>query len=144
MNKSIYIVMSNLGNRLQVEGAFSTYDYANKFCELENSRIEDFRKQDEGFMIRTFKIDEMKVPDNQCYKKHWDYAIVIDKDVQDYGKIKFAGSGVEQVHVSKSQDVEIYNNEFIYCRSYVSKTEAENIAKEQWQIYEQKCILNKK
>ena len=38
-------------------------------------------------------------------------------------------------------DVEIYNDEVIYCRSYISKHEAEEIAKETWQMYEQKQVV---
>lgn len=143
MNKKVYVVVSNVANRVNVEGVFSNYEYAEKFSELENSKIEEFRKQDEGFNIKTFKIDSRKVPDNQCYKKYWDYSVIINENIQEYGTIKFAGTDRELVHINKSQDVEIFDGEFIYCRSYVSKQEAENICKEQWQIYEQKQVLNK-
>lgn len=142
MSKNVYIVISNLSNRVKIEGVFSCYDYAERFCDLENSKIEEFRKQDEGFEIKSLKIDARKVPDNQCYKKYWDYIVNINKDVQDYGKISYVGDGKELVHVNKLQDVEIYNGEYIYCRSYISKSECENIAKEHWQTYEQKQIIN--
>ena len=143
MSKNIYIVISNLSNRVKIEGVFSCYDYAERFCDLENSKIEEFRKQDEGFEIKSLKIDARKVPDNQCYKKYWDYIVNINKDVQDYGKISYVGDGKELVHVNKLQDVEIYNGEYIYCRSYISKSECENIAKEHWQTYEQKQIIKR-
>lgn len=143
MSKNVYIVISNLSNRVKIEGVFSCYDYAERFCDLENSKIEEFRKQDEGFEIKSLKIDARKVPDNQCYKKYWDYIVNINKDVQDYGKISYVGDGKELVHVNKLQDVEIYNGEYIYCRSYISKSECENIAKEHWQTYEQKQIIKR-
>ena len=143
MSKKVYIVISNLSNRVKIEGVFSCYDYAERFCDLENSKIEEFRKQDEGFEIKSLKIDVRKVPDNQCYKKYWDYIVNINKDVQDYGKISYVGDGKELVHVNKLQDVEIYNGEYIYCRSYISKSECENIAKEHWQTYEQKQIIKR-
>ena len=143
MSRNIYVVISNLSNKTKVEGIFSYYEYADKFCDLENSKIEDFRKQDERFEVKSFKIDSRRVPDNQCYKKYWDYTVNINKDVQEYGKISFVGSDKELVHISKSQDVEQYNDEFIYCRSYVSKQEAECIAKEQWQMYEQKQMYQR-
>lgn len=141
MSKNVYVVLSNLSNRIKVEGVFSCYDYAERFCDLENSKIEEFRKQDERFEIKSLRIDARKVPDNQCYKKYWDYAININKDVQDYGKISYVGDGKELVHINKLQDVEIYNGEYIYCRSYISKSECEIIAKEHWQSYEQKQII---
>lgn len=141
MNKNIYVVISNISNKTKVEGVFSCYNFAEKFCDLENSKLEEFRKQDEGFDIRAFKIDARKVPDNQCYKKYWDYAVNINKDVQDFGKITYAGDGKELVHINKLQDVEIYNGEYIYCRSYISKQECEQIAKEHWQSFEQKQII---
>lgn len=144
MNKNVYVVVSNTNNKFKTEGVFSTYENAERFCEVENSMIEEFRKQDEGFYIKPHKIDARKIPDNQCYKSYWDYSVIINQDIQEYGKIKFCGSNKELVHINKLQDVEIYNGEIIYCRSYISKQEAENIAKEQWQIYEQKQALSKK
>lgn len=141
--KNVYVVMSNLCGKTNVEAIFSCYEYAEKFCELENSRIEEFRKQDESFYIKNYKVDCKKVPDNQCYKKYWDYIININKDVQEFGSIRYVGDGKELVHINKLQDVEIYNGEFIYIRSYVSKSESEIIAKEQWQSYEQKMLINK-
>ncbi len=147
MSKNIYVVVSNMFNKVKIEAVFSCYEYAEKFCDLENSKIEEFRKADEGFTIRQFRIDSRKVPDNQCYKKYWDYIVNINKDVQDYGTITYAEGSKEDckelVHVNKLQDVEVYNGEFIYCRSYISKAEAEAIAKEQWQIYEQKQALKR-
>lgn len=140
MSKDVFVAYSNIGNKFKVEGVFSCVEYADKYCELENSKIEDFRKQDEYFEYRPFKIDSKRVPDNQCYKKYWDYSVIINKDIQEYGKMVYAGDGKELVHISKLQDVEIYNNEFIYCRSYISKKEAETICKEQWQIFEQKQL----
>ena len=89
MSKNVYIAISNLSNRVKIEGVFSCYDYAERFCDLENSKIEEFRKQDEGFEIKSLKIDARKVPDKQCYKKYWDYIININKDVQDYGRISW-------------------------------------------------------
>ena len=41
----------------------------------------------------------------------------------------------------KGKAVEIYKNEYVYCRSYISKKEAENIAKDQWSILEQKLYV---
>lgn len=148
MSKVVYVVISNLYKKVKVETVFSCYEYASKFCDLENSKIEDFRKEDEGFTIQQVKVDSRKVPDNQCYKKYWDYIVNINKDVQNYGTITYADgnskeSCKELVHVNKLQDVEIYEGEFIYCRSYVSKAEAEAIAKEQWQIFEQKQALKR-
>lgn len=141
MTKSICVVYSNTCNKFKVEAVFSNYEDADRFCELENSMIEDFKREDEGFYIKCLKLDCRKVPDNQTYKNFWDYGVIIDKDIQDYGKIKECGCGKELVHIKKLQDVEIYNDEIIYCRSYVSKKEAENIAKEQWQMYEQKQLM---
>lgn len=138
MNKNIYVVTSNTNNKFKVEAVFSNYEFAEKFCDLENSMLDDFRRQDEGFYIKNFKLDSRKVPENQCYKSFWDFKIIINKDVQEYGKILYVGTSKELVHVNKTQDVEIYNDEVIYCRSYISKREAEDIAKETWQMYEQK------
>ena len=141
MNKNVYVVVSNLSNEFKVEGVFSCCSYAEKFCDVENSKIEDFRKPDEGFEYKVYRTDQRCVPDNQTYKKYWDYCININKDVQGYGKISYAGDNKEMVHINKLQNVEIYEGDYIYCRSYVSKTEAENLAKEQWQVYEQRSIL---
>lgn len=143
MNKNIYVVLSNIANRYNIEAVFSTHELAERFCELENSRLEEFRKADEGFFVKTYKVDARKVEEDQCYKKYWDFYVIIDKDVQEYGNIIEAGDGKELVHINKSQDVETYDNEYIYCRSYVSKNEARRICEEQWQIFEQKQILNK-
>lgn len=141
MNKNIYVAMSNISNNVVVEGVFSCCCYAEEFCNTENINLEDFRKADEGFYYKSFKLDERRIPDNQTYKTYWDYCVNINKDIQEYGKIYFAGSDKEMVHINKLQDVEIYNGEYIYCRSYVSKKEAEDIAQEQWQMYEQKLLL---
>lgn len=143
MSKNVYIVTSNIANHTKIEAVFSCYEYADKFRILENSKLEDFRKQDEGYSISAFKIDGRKVPDDQSYKKYWDFMVNIDKDVQDYGKITYMGDGKELVHVNKLQDVEIYNGEYIYCRSYVSKQECEQIAQEQWQTFEQKELYKR-
>lgn len=142
-NKNVYIVTSYIANRFNVEAAFSTYEYAERFCEVENSKIEDYRKQDEGYFVKPHKVDIRKVPENQCYKKYWDFAVIIDKDVQEYGKINYAGTDKELVHINKLQDVEIYEDEVIYCRSYISKVEAQKICEEQWQMWEQKLALKK-
>ena len=141
MCKKVYVVMSRFASHSKIEGVFSCYEYAEKLRELENSKLEEFRKQDESFTIESYKIDCLKVPEDQCYKKYWDYAICIDKDNKDYGIMKYCGAGKELVHINKEQDVEIYKNEYIYCRSYISKKEAENIAKDQWSILEQKLYV---
>lgn len=143
MNKNVYVVTSNTCNKFKVEGVFSTYEYAEQFCDLECSKLDDFKKQDEGYYIKNFKLDARKVPENQCYKTFWDYKIIINKDVQEYGKITYVGTSKEMVHINKTQDVEIYNGEVIYCRSYISKSEAEEIAKETWQMYEQKQLIKR-
>lgn len=141
MNKTVYVVTSNINNKLKIEGVFSTYEYADKFCDVENSNIEEFRREDEKLVVKAYKLDIRRVPDGQCYKKYWDYAVYIDKDTHKYGQVSFVQEGKELVHTTKEQDVEIYKNEYIYCRSYVSKQEAENIANEQWQMFEQKSFI---
>lgn len=141
MDKTVYVVISNLNNRKQIHGVFSRKEYADKFCDVENSTLEDFRLDDERFIVKPMVLDINKIPENQCYKKYWDYAICIDKDNKDYGIMKYCGTGKELVHINKEQDVEIYKNEYIYCRSYISKKEAENIAKDQWSILEQKLYV---
>lgn len=138
MCKKVYVVMSHFAGHSKIEGVFSCYEYAEKFRELENSKLEEFRKQDESFTIESYKIDCLKVPEDQCYKKYWDYVIKTNKDIQDYGTITYVGSDKELVHVNKLQDVEVYDGEYIYCRSYISKQECEQIAHEQWQMFEQK------
>ena len=121
MCKKVYVVMSHFASHSKIEGVFSCYEYAEKFRELENSKLEEFRKQDESFTIESYKIDCLKVPEDQCYKKYWDYIIKTNKDIQDYGTIIYMGSDKELVHVNKLQDVEVYDGEYIYCGSYISK-----------------------
>lgn len=144
MNKNVYVVTSNTYNKFKVEGVFSTYENAEQFCDVEGSKMDDFKRQDEGYFIKNCKIDSRKIPENQCYKSFWDYKIIINKDVQEYGKILYVGTSKELVHINKTQDVEIYDDEVIYCRSYISKHEAEEIAKETWQMYEQKQVVKEK
>ena len=95
MCKKVYVVMSHFASHSKIEGVFSCYEYAEKFRELENSKLEEFRKQDESFTIESYKIDCLKVPEDQCYKKYWDYIIKTNKDIQDYGTIIYMGSDKE-------------------------------------------------
>lgn len=141
MDKTIYVVISNLNNCKQIHGVFSRKEYADKFCDVENSTLEDFRLDDEKFIVKSMVLDVNRIPENQCYKKYWDYAICINRDNKDYGTMKYCGTGKELVYINKEQDVEIYKNEYVYCRSYISKKEAENIAKDQWSILEQKLYV---
>lgn len=68
MSNKVYIVTSNLSNHVKIEGVFSCYEYVEKFKELENSKLEEFRKQDEGYTIESYKVDCMKVPDARVIK----------------------------------------------------------------------------
>ena len=80
MDKTVYIVISNLNNHKQIHGVFSRKEYADKFCDVENSTLEDFRLDDERFIVKPMVLDINKIPENQCYKKYWDYIVNINKD----------------------------------------------------------------
>lgn len=143
MSRTVYVAVSSLNNKVQIEGVFSTFEGADHYCDVKNSTIEEFRKDDDKYTVSPQIVDEKVIPDDQCCKKYWDYSVFINKDSQTYGKIVYSGDGIQMVHVNKLQDVEIYDNEYIYCRSYVSKKEAENIVHEQWQLFEQKQVVTK-
>ena len=134
-NIKVYLVLKNN----EFITAFSSEAKARHYCNVNNAMVPSFAKQDDELYIVEKMLDEDEIDSNKVVKPCWDYVVYTDKDISNYGEVKYLGTSKDIVDYNKQKDVEYFNT-YIGCRSYVSKDHAYNSILLELQMYEQNKI----